>query len=133
VQCPKCRLVNPPSARRCDCGWDLTSPAPPPPSKQRFNVRRDAVGLAFIVVVGGGIVGWLFYYYFYLQFPSGHFCRSNSDCHGQCLLSAGVCTNACDDDDDCPSEMKCGEATSRTISRGGIKSDPHVVNVCVPR
>jgi hypothetical protein len=23
--CPKCNLVNPPYAQRCDCGWDFVS------------------------------------------------------------------------------------------------------------
>jgi hypothetical protein len=23
--CPKCGLVNPPTAQRCDCGWDFVS------------------------------------------------------------------------------------------------------------
>ena len=23
--CPECRLVNPPEAERCDCGWDFVA------------------------------------------------------------------------------------------------------------
>jgi hypothetical protein len=133
VQCPKCRLVNPPSARRCDCGWDLTSSAPPPPRKKPFNWRRNFLPLAFSVVFLGGVLAFSLYEYFYQRAPVGHFCRSDGECRGHCLVSDGVCTDKCDDDRDCPSEMKCGEAASRIVYRTGGKSDPHLVKVCVPR
>jgi hypothetical protein len=46
--CPKCRLVNPSEAQRCDCGWDFVTG-----QQERSYIvpKRVAVGL------GLGIAG----------------------------------------------------------------------------
>ena len=56
MQCPSCKLINPPTAKRCDCGYDfetgkverpyLQQPLPP-------ELRQGAVVLAIVNIVGG--------------------------------------------------------------------------------
>lgn len=47
-RCPRCRLINPPEAERCDCGWDFVTQT----QERSYIPRRHLpVGAA---VVGGG-------------------------------------------------------------------------------
>ena len=54
--CPKCGLVNPPTAQRCDCGWDFVSRSMQqsydPRAADRLR-RRRRVGYA------AGLIGFL--------------------------------------------------------------------------
>lgn len=47
--CPKCRLINPPEAERCDCGWDFVSDR-----QERSYLPKKTAPAA--VGVGAGIV-----------------------------------------------------------------------------
>ena len=61
MDCPQCGLLNPPTAQRCDCGYDFTRRPPP----QRVRSSRSAftwlaTGLGFLqglFNLGFGIVG----------------------------------------------------------------------------
>jgi hypothetical protein len=46
-RCPKCRLINPPEAQRCDCGWDFVS---------RRHERSYLAKTAVPAAIGGGLV-----------------------------------------------------------------------------
>jgi hypothetical protein len=48
--CPKCGLVNAPSAQRCDCGWDFVSRR----KEQSYLEPKHRVPLA--VGIGGGTI-----------------------------------------------------------------------------
>lgn len=37
MDCPNCKLVNPPTAERCDCGYDLTTRT----MEQSYLTERD--------------------------------------------------------------------------------------------
>jgi hypothetical protein len=37
MDCPKCKLVNPPTAERCDCGYDFTTGT----VEQSYLTERD--------------------------------------------------------------------------------------------
>jgi hypothetical protein len=37
MDCPKCKLVNPPTAERCDCGYDFTTGT----MEQSYLTERD--------------------------------------------------------------------------------------------
>jgi len=50
--CPKCRLVNPPEAERCDCGWDFVSEKQERSYLQRRVLPVTAgVGAGAVVIV----------------------------------------------------------------------------------
>lgn len=65
--CPKCGLVTPPTAQRCDCGWDFVSrrqePFYPREKKEYVPVPRWKQRLAgcVIVTIGGGWTVWTWY------------------------------------------------------------------------
>lgn len=60
MECPSCRLINPPSALRCDCGYDfqlrkVVSPGPPDGDKERRALKKKygnhmAVGAAIAIL-----------------------------------------------------------------------------------
>jgi len=45
--CPRCRLVNPPEAERCDCGWDFVT------QRQESSYLRKAAPVAAGIGAGG--------------------------------------------------------------------------------
>ena len=50
--CPKCGLVNPPTAQRCDCGWDFVSGQQEEsylPPNQRIAIAAGLGGTLFCV------------------------------------------------------------------------------------
>ena len=53
MECPRCRLLNPPTAKYCDCGWTLTTPVP------RHPVRNTIGVLAIITLFVAGYVEWV--------------------------------------------------------------------------
>ena len=61
MDCPKCKLVNPPSAQRCDCGWDFEAkavkqsflhPPPAPPAEVRRRGQRDILFGSLLLAAG---------------------------------------------------------------------------------
>ncbi len=52
--CPRCGLVNPPSAERCDCGYDFVSH-----TVERISHKEAQTygSLVFWVVIGNGVCG----------------------------------------------------------------------------
>jgi hypothetical protein len=53
--CPKCRLINPPEAERCDCGWDFVAAR----QERSYLPRKSAATTAGIgagVGVGFGLL-----------------------------------------------------------------------------
>jgi hypothetical protein len=63
MECPECRLLNPPTAQRCDCGYDFQTqkmkasyiPGYLPPAVVRDLGRRD-MRIGGIVFAGGLVV-----------------------------------------------------------------------------
>ena len=65
--CPKCRLVNPPSAQRCDCGYDFGSRTQErsylsPGGRSRPDAGSRVVGYGCLIVaplllLGGVVTG----------------------------------------------------------------------------
>jgi len=49
--CPKCGLVNPPEAQRCDCGWDFVARRQEQSYLEPKRRRVAAVGLGFGVII----------------------------------------------------------------------------------
>jgi hypothetical protein len=48
--CPRCRLVNPPTAQRCDCGWDFVSRTQ---QESYLQPKHRLSGLPLVVGIGG--------------------------------------------------------------------------------
>jgi len=53
--CPKCGLVNPPEAQRCDCGWDFVSRRQEQsylqPKHRGAAVAGIGIGVVVVVIV----------------------------------------------------------------------------------
>jgi len=62
MQCPRCRLISPPSAMSCDCGYELRLPPEMQSSALRQPVRepsaRRTVGLMLALAIA---VAWAVY------------------------------------------------------------------------
>ena len=63
--CPFCRLTNPPSAMRCDCGYDFVAADATPARQQARSLGRDpasramAAGIGALLTLGGvALVGF---------------------------------------------------------------------------
>src|SRR5262245_4264860 len=47
-RCPRCSLINPPSAQRCECGFDFRSA----PAEVRYELERQYHGIHARIVAG---------------------------------------------------------------------------------
>ena len=57
MRCPSCGLFNPPSALKCDCGYDFTS-GERPRSRPRVESRRSSELSAFLIVPVIATIAW---------------------------------------------------------------------------
>ena len=53
MDCPKCGLINPPSAQRCDCGYDFLS------RQMKESYITDKQRRATELTIGGGTIAVL--------------------------------------------------------------------------
>jgi hypothetical protein len=51
-ECPNCKLVNPPTAEQCDCGYDFLHPGPVRRPPRQGSAAAGCLGAAF-----GGVIG----------------------------------------------------------------------------
>ena len=49
--CPKCGLVNPPDAQRCDCGWDFVTRSHEQSYLEPTHRKAAAIGIGFGVIL----------------------------------------------------------------------------------
>ena len=50
MKCPRCSLVNPPIAQRCDCGWDFVS------QRQEQTYLEPKSRIPMSAGIGGGVI-----------------------------------------------------------------------------
>jgi hypothetical protein len=51
-ECPNCKLVNPPTAEVCDCGYDFLHPGPVRRPPRQGSAAAGCLGAAFGTVLG---------------------------------------------------------------------------------
>ena len=61
MNCPRCGLINPETAQRCDCGYDFISKSVEKPcftSSPNTTISRIAVGaqVVALVLAGGAVI-----------------------------------------------------------------------------
>ena len=59
MECPKCKLVNPPTAMRCDCGYDFQTHT----MQKSYLTQRDKQ----LSRIGAGVAGALLIAFFVLR------------------------------------------------------------------
>ena len=50
-KCPGCRLINPPDAERCDCGWDFAASCQKPSYLPRGTATTAAAGVGGLAIL----------------------------------------------------------------------------------
>lgn len=96
VTCPRCGLVNPPSAQRCDCGHSFT-PAAAARSRENEQARdKAAVGAAAMILMflGGlslvlGVVGVVFN----VEWLTSSYGVGPQVVYGLILVATGLCAD----------------------------------------
>ena len=60
MRCPSCRLENPPSAKRCDCGHTFgEAVAPTRKERAEFAIGQNVARLVWALAALGSVVGGL--------------------------------------------------------------------------
>ena len=61
--CPKCGLVNPPTAQRCDCGWDFVLRRQEQSYLEPKNRLPAMTGVGVLVIIAAimlaRVLGWI--------------------------------------------------------------------------
>jgi hypothetical protein len=71
MDCPKCKLVNPPTAKRCDCGYDFETRTVQEP----YLTARDKQLSPYTVGIAGVILGIVLLLELILRFTSAAIAR----------------------------------------------------------
>jgi len=86
-RCPRCSLINPPSAQRCECGFDFRAE----PSEVRHELERQSQGVQGRIVSGALLFGFgLLVSAIYLISGAGPVIATGACVTGIALLVSGL-------------------------------------------